>query len=128
MPVRSMTGYAQVKVEPREHSGFTLALKSVNHRYLDLHFRLPAGSEGLELKLRQFLKEKLARGHVDVIVSLDAAASGMGINRELVSGYVNAFRAAAREFGLAGEPDLNQALRIPGALAAGAAEQNGTFE
>lgn len=129
MPVRSMTGYAQVKAEAGEHHGFTLALKAVNHRYLDLHFRLPADTEGLELKLRQLLKEKLARGHVDVLLSLDDAAGGIAINREVVGGYVRAFRVAAQEFGVTGEPDLNQALRLPGALAAGGGLGiNGSFE
>jgi uncharacterized protein (TIGR00255 family) len=131
MPVRSMTGYAQVKAEADSavHQGFTLSLKAVNHRYLDLHFRLPAETDDLELKLRQLLKEKLARGHVDVSLSLDDAAGGIAINREVVGGYVRAFRAAAQEFGLAAEPDLNQALRLPGALAADASlGQNGSFE
>src|SRR5947209_13664307 len=111
MPVRSMTGFAQVK----SHAGpsgaeteFTLSLKSVNHRFLDLHFRLPAESEALEIKVRQLLKEKLARGHVDVTLSLEGApAGGAALDRELVGGYIKAFRAAASEFGLPGEPDLN---------------------
>src|SRR5579872_600932 len=127
MPIRSMTGYAQVRANAGEH-GFTLSLKAVNHRYLDLHFRLPAESESLEIKLRQFLKEKLARGHVDVVVSLNEGGAALSINREFVGGYVKAFRAASQEFGLTGEPDLNMALRLPGALAGGAASANGNFE
>src|SRR5207302_791993 len=50
---------------------FALSLKSVNHRFLDLHFRLPAGSDSLEMQLRRLLKEKIARGHVEVTLSLD---------------------------------------------------------
>lgn len=123
-----MTGYAQAKGTAKE-GGFTLSLKSVNHRHLDLHFRLPAESEALEIKLRQLLKQKIARGHVDVSLSLEEAAAGIAINRELVAGYVQAFRVAAKEFGLSGEPDLNAALRLPGALSAGATwNQNGTLE
>jgi uncharacterized protein (TIGR00255 family) len=123
-----MTGYAQVRVSLPER-GFTLALKAVNHRYLDLHFRLPAESEALEIKLRALFKEKVARGHLDVSLSLNEASSGLAINRELVGGYVHAFRAAAKEFGLSGEPDLNAALRLPGAFAASVAvAQNGNFE
>src|SRR5438067_2986223 len=126
-----MTAFAQARGEAPAvaDSGFTLSLKSVNHRFLDLHFRLPAESEGLEMKLRQLFKEKLARGHVDVMLSLDGTATSAALNRELVRGYVEAFRAAALEFGVAGEPDLNVMLRLPGALtAAGAISQNGDFE
>jgi len=128
MPLRSMTGFAQMKGQlSRNHAeaAFTFSLKSVNHRYLDLHFRLPAESEALEIKLRALLKEKLSRGHVDVTLSFEAAsASGLALNRELAAGYVNAFRAAAKEFGIAGDPDLNVVLRMPGALGSAAAGLN----
>ena len=133
MPIRSMTGFAQVKGEvngtvdsstggsaPGDSKGrlaFALSLKSVNHRFLDLHFRLPSGTDSLEMQLRRLLKEKIARGHVEVTLSLERSSSeAMALNRELIGGYIDAFRAAAAEFSLAAEPDLNAVLRIPGAL------------
>jgi uncharacterized protein (TIGR00255 family) len=121
MTIRSMTGYAQVKGTLESGRGFALSLKSVNHRFLDLQFRLPSESEGLEMKLRRLLKEKIARGHVDVTVSLDRAgdenaALNVCVNKEIVGGYVQAFHTAAKEFGVAGLPDLNVILRIPGAM------------
>jgi len=125
MPIRSMTGFAQIKGQigetgngvPSADSGFTLSLKSVNHRFLDLHFRLPSDADTLEMKLRRLLKEKLARGHVELTLSLSRGGnSNFELNRELTGGYVRAFRAAAAEFGLTAEPDLNAILRMPGAL------------
>jgi uncharacterized protein (TIGR00255 family) len=117
MTIRSMTGFAQVKGQVNAQIGFTLSLKSVNHRFLDLHFRMPSESDDLEMKLRRRLKEKLARGHVELILNIERAASpGFCLNRELVGGYVQAFREAAAEFGVAAAPDLNAILRIPGAL------------
>ena len=56
MPIRSMTGFAQVKGQVNNALGFTLSLKSVNHRFLDLHFRMPSDSDSLEMKLRRLLK------------------------------------------------------------------------
>jgi len=62
MPIRSMTGFAQVKgqvTDPRSSMpgkspmGFTLSLKAVNHRFLDVHFRMPSDSDSLEMKLRR---------------------------------------------------------------------------
>ena len=128
-----MTGFAQVKGEIKQNGGapsgaaasapcntrlgFTLSLKSVNHRFLDLHFRLPSGTDSLEMQLRRLLKEKIARGHVEVSLSLDRSSNeNFSLNRELISGYIAAFRAAAAEFSLTAEPDLNAVLRIPGAL------------
>jgi len=128
-----MTGFAQVKGEvrrgkaehqngnqpssPTERLAFTLALKSVNHRFLDLHFRLPSGTDSLEMQLRRLLKEKMARGHVEVSLSLEREANEtFSLNRELIGGYIAAFRTAASEFSLPADPDLNAVLRIPGAL------------
>ena len=127
MPIRSMTGFAQIKGEVQNgaapslstsvKTGFTLSLKSVNHRFLDLHFRLPPGTDSLEMQLRRLLKENVGRGHLEVSLSLDrSSGETFSLNRELVSGYIAAFRAAAAEFAIASEPDLNTVLRIPGAL------------
>jgi uncharacterized protein (TIGR00255 family) len=115
-----MTGYAQIRGQVNARLAFALSLKSVNHRFLDLHFRLPSESDGLEMKLRRLLKDKLARGHVEVTLTLDVAtANGVALNRQLIAGYVQAFRAAAQEFGIGGEPDLNVVLRMPGAMESG---------
>jgi len=123
MAIRSMTAFAQFKGQVRPDSSFTLALKSVNHRFLDLHLRMPPQSDGLEIKLRRLLKEKIARGHVELTLVLDGGeAGGLEMNRALVAGYVQAFRHAARELSIAGEPDLNAALRMPGALSVGEAQ------
>ena len=112
-----MTGFAQVRGQVNASLAFALSLKAVNHRFLDLHFRMPSDTDALEMKLRRLLKEKMARGHVEVTLSLEYAGSnGVALNRELVGGYVQAFRAAADEFGVAGEPDLNVVLRMPGAM------------
>jgi len=120
MPLRSMTGYAQVRGQANPRLAFALSLKSVNHRFLDLHFRLPSDTDALEMKLRRLLKEKMVRGHVEVTLNLDYTnANGVGLNRQLISGYVQAFRSAAQEFGIGGEPDLNVLLRMPGAMDSG---------
>jgi uncharacterized protein (TIGR00255 family) len=146
MPLRSMTGFAQVKgeltsqtegaispppgsVPGNGHLAFALSLKSVNHRFLDLHFRLPSGSDSLEMQLRRLLKEKIGRGHVEVTLSLERGGSEtLALNRPLVSAYIAAFRAAAGEFSVPAEPDLNVILRIPGALDSASNPEDGAIE
>jgi len=119
MPIRSMTGYAEVKGQIH-NVGFSLSIKSVNHRFLDLHFHLPTNTDALEMALRRTFKEKLARGHLDVNLSFDpAGTTSFALNRQLVMAYVQAFRAAAVEAGIAAEPDLNAVLRLPGAFDSG---------
>ena len=111
-----------MKSQASDGNSFTLSLKSVNHRFLDPQLRLPPEMEALEVRMRRILKERLARGHVEVTLAVERRdGGGFELNRNLVGGYVAAFRKAAREFGTPGEPDLNAILRVPGALSAAAA-------
>lgn len=117
LPVYSMTGFATVRVDSEEHAGFTLTLKGVNHRFLDLQLRLPLHSEALEGVIRKMLKEQINRGHVEFVLQLDRPArSAIRLNEELLAAYIVAFRDAADAHGLACEPDLNEILRLPGMM------------
>jgi uncharacterized protein (TIGR00255 family) len=114
-----MTGYAQVKAQVDDQLGVTLSLKSVNHRFLDLHLRLPQELDFIEMKIRRVLKERLHRGHVEVTLSLERAGGAtFAVNRELVGGYLRTFREVAEEFGVSADPDLNAVLKMPGAMGA----------
>src|SRR5438093_758805 len=55
-----MTGYASLRGSVRDSVSFTLAMKSVNHRFLDLNLRLPSYCDGLEVQMRRMLKERRA--------------------------------------------------------------------
>jgi uncharacterized protein (TIGR00255 family) len=117
MNIRSMTGYSQVKMNADDQLAFTLSLKAVNHRFLDLHLRLPAEMDPFEMKVRRVLKERLHRGHIEVTLSLErSGGAAFSVNRDLVGGYLRTFREVAEEFGVSAEPDLNAVLKMPGAL------------
>ena len=117
MSIYSMTGFARTQVRVHDQLVYTLSLKSVNHRFLDIQLRLPSGLDALEMELRRALKENLARGHVELALSVDRSTlQKAGYNRDLVAGYLDAFRTARSDFSLLGEPDLNAILRMPGAL------------
>jgi len=128
--VYSMTGYASLRGSVRDSIAFTLTMKSVNHRFLDLHLRLPASCDGLEIQMRRMLKENLRRGHIEVTLQVERRANvEIQLNPGLLEAYVEAFREAARLHGVPSEPDLNSMLRIPGVMSAesvgGAAEIDG---
>jgi len=117
MPIHSMTGFARVQARVHDQLKYTLSVKSVNHRFLDVQVRLPSGLDALEMELRRAMKEKLIRGHVELTLSVDRSGQqAAGYNRELVAGYLAAFSAAREEHNLLGEPDLNEILSLPGAL------------
>ena len=116
-PVHSMTGLARVSGRVSDLLAWNLSLKSVNHRFLDLHMRMPAGTEPLEMRLRRMLKESVLRGHLEVTLTVERGLRPSAqFDRDLLQGYIAAFRAAADESALDQQPDLNAIFRLPGVL------------
>ena len=110
-----MTGYASIEV-PGE-AGVTLTLKGVNHRFLDLALRLPAGCDALEMRLRTGLKERLRRGHVELTLLTERRGEvTYAVNEAVLASYVGALREAAGRFGIEVEPELTGLLRLPGVV------------
>jgi uncharacterized protein (TIGR00255 family) len=114
-PIYSMTGYARQRGRVTDSLGWTLALKAVNHRFLDLHLRMPAGADSLEMQLRRILKSSVVRGHVEVTLTIERANQQMlEIDHGLVGSYIAAFRAAAEEYHMQESPSLQTILQLPG--------------
>ena len=124
-PVRSMTGFARVQ-KTTERGEVTLSIKSLNHRGLDLHFHLPAELDPFESTMRAVIKRVVTRGHLDLRASFTPArqAAAGALNEPLFRAWITAFRNAAEEEGLAGQPDLNQAFRIPGMFSTPSEQEN----
>src|ERR1700686_2165891 len=114
----SMTGFAQARVE-RDGSSVRINLRSVSHRFLDLHLRMPDGFEVFESRIRQGIRNRLRRGHVDVNIYYEAGGAGtIEVNHELVESYMKAVEKLRQEFGVKTEPDLVALFRLPGVVAA----------
>ncbi len=112
-----MTGFARVSGRVNDALAWNLSLKSVNHRFLDLHMRMPPGAEPLEMRLRRLLKEKVLRGHLEVTLTVERGLRPSAhFDRDLLQGYIAAFRTAATESALEQKPDLNAIFRLPGVL------------
>src|SRR5258708_12410129 len=117
MSIRSMTGFAQVKSSAGDGVSFTLSLKSVNHRFLDPQLRFPPDLDEIEMKVRRALKDRLARGHVDVTLNVErTSGQGVDFNRELVAGYAAPFTKTPAEVGTGGDPYLQIVFSMPRAL------------
>jgi uncharacterized protein (TIGR00255 family) len=117
LPIYSMTGYASLRVDATDCISFTLTLKSVNHRFLDLQLRLPQNSEALEVVIRRALKEQIHRGHAEFSLQLDRQGpASASFDSEKIAGYIEVFRAIAQTHDLSSEPDLNEVLRLPGMM------------
>lgn len=114
--LRSMTGYAQARVTGHDWT-IRISVRSVNHRFLDLHVRLPEGFEALEPRMRQKIREHIRRGHVDVGLRYEPSGpAAIGVNKEVAAGYLQAANSLRDQFGIRTEPDLASILRLPGVI------------
>jgi uncharacterized protein (TIGR00255 family) len=113
---RSMTGYAMLR---GEYSGWTIrvSVKSVNHRFLDVKLRMAESLEPYELRLRQVLREKIHRGHIEVQFNVERGESApVHINKQLLQSYWQAAEELKQRTGAANELDLVALMRLPGVI------------
>jgi uncharacterized protein (TIGR00255 family) len=112
----SMTGYAQARGE-QNGWGLRVSVKSVNHRFLDVRFRLPEGFDVYEQRLRQIVREQLHRGHIDINVNVQPAkAAPVQVNRDLLQAYLNAAEELQKKMGASADLDVVSLLRLPGVI------------
>ena len=112
-----MTGYAQARTE-RNGWAVRVSVKSVNHRFLDLKLRMPEGFDLYELRLRQAIRERIHRGHLDVHVNVEpGTAAPMQVNKDLAHAYLRAAEALRQETSAAASVDVVSLLRLPGVIA-----------
>jgi uncharacterized protein (TIGR00255 family) len=111
-----MTGYATVR---GEHQGWSIrvSVKSVNHRFLDVKLRLPESLEPYEIRLRQAVRDRIHRGHVDIHVSVEPGnAAPVHVNQVLLQAYLRAADELRQQTGAKAELDLVSLLRLPGVI------------
>ncbi|MDE3169586.1 MAG: YicC family protein [Acidobacteriota bacterium] len=114
--LKSMTGYAQARATGHDWT-IRISVRSVNHRFLDLHLRLPEGFEALEPRMRQKVREHLRRGHVEVTLRYEPSGpAAIGVNKEVAAGYLHGANSLREQFGIRAEPDLASILRLPGVI------------
>ncbi|MEG1448717.1 MAG: YicC/YloC family endoribonuclease [Oscillospiraceae bacterium] len=112
--IRSMTGYgrAQEIIGGKE---ITVEVKSVNHRFFEFSCKAPRVYGFLEEKFKSHIKKYIARGKVDVMVSIitiDGASSEVEINHSLAKSYVDALRNLGNELGLDDDVTLTSISRF----------------
>lgn len=112
----SMTGYAQARVETTDLA-LRVNVKSVNHRFLDLKMRMPEGLEQYEPRLRQVVRDRIHRGHVEIqVIAEPRTAATVQVNQELVKAYLRAAEALRQETRAAADVDVVALLRLPGVI------------
>lgn len=121
----SMTGYGRAM---RETDGrqLTIELKSVNHRFLDLAFRMPRNLMFLEDDARKLISSRLARGHVDVFMTyrnMRSDARVVNVDRALFDAYAGALEGLS-DSGVRDDRSLMSIARLPDVLVVTEAEED----
>lgn len=114
---QSMTGFARSSVTT-EAIAVIVEMRSVNNRFLDLHFRCPDNLRMQEGKWRQSISKQLHRGKIEVSIRLQTTASDRGyvIDGQRMAQLAEALQAVADSVPSAGVPDRLALLQAPGVL------------
>ena len=109
-----MTGFgrSEQKVDGRE---ITVEIKSVNHRYFEFGCRVSRGYAFLEEKLKAHIQKAVARGKIDVYVSIsdcDEKQAEVTVNHSLAAGYVAALKELKDTYALSGEISVSDITRF----------------
>lgn len=99
--VKSMTGFGRAASEEGRDKVFSVEIKSVNHRYLDINTRMPKAMIPLEEKIRRKIKEYLNRGKVDLFINYKNYGKSDSIatlNLDFAKTYVGALKVLKNEF------------------------------
>ena len=121
----SMTGYGRAMREV-DGRALTIELKSVNHRFLDLAFRMPRNLMFLEDEARKRIGARLARGHVDVFMiyrNQRSDARKVSVDRALFDAYATALEGL-RDCGVQDDRTLMSIARLPDVMTVTEAEED----
>jgi len=114
--IKSMTGFGRGKHEG-ERFACAVEVKSVNHRFLDPHLKLPPEFAGVELKLKRLIQSRIKRGRLDLFLNIERSyEADFTFNEPVLRAYINAIEKLKKEFSLSGELDLVQLVRAPGIM------------
>ena len=113
--VRSMTGFGRA-LESKEGRDILVEIRSVNHRFYEFTAKVPRAYNYIEPKLKEFLNGRIARGKVEISVSVyntEGTDVKVKINESVASAYINAMREVKDDFGLDDNLKLTDLMRIP---------------
>jgi len=114
--ILSMTGYGTVLLQ-REEASLGVEVRTVNHRFLDVHIRLSREYGFLETEISQLVRDTLRRGRVDVNVTVQAAYPPASlVNLDTARSYLDIAARLKDEFHLADTIDLKTLITLPGVL------------
>ena len=116
--IKSMTGFGRCEVQD-ESRKFTVEMKSVNHRYLDVNIRMPKKLNFFETAIRSLLKQSVQRGKVDIFITYEDLSEqqvSLKYNEVLAAEYLSYFEKMQEKFSLENDIRVSTLSRYPEVL------------
>lgn len=113
--IKSMTGFGRCEIAENNRK-FTVEMKSVNHRYLDVNIKMPKKLNYFESAIRAELKNYISRGKIDLFITYEDYTennASIRYNRELAAEYMKYLRQMQEDFGLDDDIRVSTLSRYP---------------
>ena len=113
--IKSMTGFGRCEIAENNRK-FTVEMKSVNHRYLDVSIKMPKKLNFFESAIRSELKNYISRGKVDVFITYEDFSentTSVRYNREVAEEYLKYLRRMSEDFGLDDDVRVSTLSKFP---------------
>lgn len=113
--IKSMTGFGRCEVTENNRK-FTVEMKAVNHRYLDVNVKMPKKLNFFESSIRNELKNYVSRGKIDLFITyedLSENTSNVHYNKELAAEYLGYLRQMQEDFGLEDDIRVSTLSKYP---------------
>ncbi len=113
--IKSMTGFGRCEVTEGDRK-YTVEMKSVNHRYLDVNIKMPKKLSFFESSIRNELKNYAQRGKIDMFITYeDFSESNICIkyNKDIAAEYLGYLKSMAEDFGLDNDIRVSSLSRYP---------------
>lgn len=114
--IKSMTSFGRAQSEEGKDLYFSIEMKSVNHRYLDINVRMPRIMLALEEKIRNIISKKLNRGKVDVFINYKNYGNSAGkpnLNIKLAKEYHECLKKICNELNVIDDISTTKIARLP---------------
>ncbi|MEA1962530.1 MAG: YicC/YloC family endoribonuclease [Bacillota bacterium] len=113
--IKSMTGFGKGQIDECGYS-INCELKSVNHRFFDVHIRMPRGYLLLEERIKEKVKTSISRGRLEIGINIEKTEESIRtikVDKELAMAYHNSLKDLAKDLNISGDIKVLDIFRLP---------------
>ena len=114
---KSMTAFSRTDISG-EFGSLVIELKSVNHRFIEINFKMPDALKRIEVELRNFIKQELTRGKIECIITIheNNKSADIALNGAQIGKYLDSINQLKNEIKDSAPISITDILKLPGVL------------